>query len=325
VPAGATEQRTATDGALRILFIGGSGRSGSTLLGRALAEAPGAVCVGETHYLWSRALRDGARCGCGSTFSSCAFWGEVGARAYGGWGNVEVQTQLELDRATNRLRVLPMHRMPAARPGLAARLDAYSVRLGRLYEAIARVSGASMVVETSKAAPFASLLTRIPGADVRIVHLVRDSRAVAHSWTRAKRMPSPVEGSHYMPRFPVRAAATNWLAQNLAFHLLARRQRYLRISYEDLSRSPASTFDRLGSFSGHDLARPAEQLARGGIELGPHHIFSGNPMRESTGYVPLVPDDEWRAKLSPSDFTQITAITAPLLLRYGYPLARAPR
>jgi hypothetical protein len=128
-----------------------------------------------------------------------------------------------------------------------------------------------------------------------------------------------------MPRFPIRAAAVNWLAQNWAFHLLAGSQRYLRISYEDLIRSPASTFDRLESFSGHDLSRPAEQLARGGIELGAHHIFSGNPMRANTGYVPLVADDEWLTKLSPSDFAQVTAISTPLMLRYGYPLGRPRR
>jgi hypothetical protein len=305
-----------------ILFLGGSGRSGSTLIGRALGEAPQAICVGETHYLWSRALRENVSCGCGRPFLACSFWGDVGEAAFGGWDNVDARALERLDRRVNRMRALPLHRAPLLRPGLANAVRAYAHPLQRLYGAIAEVSGARTIVETSKAAAFASLLTLLPDCEVRIVHLVRDPRAVAYSWMRKRRMPSPIGGDHFMPRFSARSTAVDWVACNTAFHLLARRGRYARITYEAFVERPQATLHALGVFAQRPFELPGDDLARGGISLGSHHIFSGNPARVSTGFVPLVADREWQRQLSAKDFAEVTAITMPLLLAYGYPLLR---
>ena len=40
-----------------VLYIGGWGRSGSTLLAHVLAEVPGFVSVGELRYVWQGGLR----------------------------------------------------------------------------------------------------------------------------------------------------------------------------------------------------------------------------------------------------------------------------
>jgi hypothetical protein len=76
-------------------------------------------------------------------------------------------------------RGLPFYLLSSLRPGLRDAIDDYSARLAALYAAISRVSGANVIVDTSRDPTFACLLMRIPGSDVRIVHLVRDSRAVS--------------------------------------------------------------------------------------------------------------------------------------------------
>jgi Sulfotransferase family len=305
----------------KMLYVGGFGRSGSTLVGRVLGEAPDTICVGETRYLWSRGILHDVQCGCGEPFHSCDFWAAVGREAFGGWDRVDTERLVELERVTNRLRALPLHRLPQLRPGFAAAIEEYAASLGKVYAAIARVSGARTIVETSKDPNFGSLLTRIPGNDVRIIHLIRDSRAVAYSWTRKKRMSSPIGKQSFMPRFSPAETATRWLTSNLAFHaLVTRRTPYLRVSYESFIADPRGTLRKLGDFAEEPLLLPDTQMTASRVRLGDHHIFSGNPMRADTGWLEMRLDDQWQTMLPTLPFAEVTAITLPLLRLYGYPL-----
>jgi hypothetical protein len=46
----------------------------------------------------------------------------------------------------------------------------------------------------------------------------------------------------------------------------------------------------------------------------------GNPMRLETGHVQLRLDEAWRTDMRVMDRATVTALTWPLLLRYGYRL-----
>jgi Sulfotransferase family len=303
----------------KLLYVGGFGRSGSTLVGRILGQADDSVCVGETCYLGTRGLLENVQCGCGQSFRACDFWSAVGAEAFGGWDEVDVQRLLDADRLTGRFRTSPFHWSLSNRPALAGAIDYYVTWLGRLYAAIARVSQAKIIVETSKDPYFAALLTRIVGCDLRIIHLVRDSRAVAYSWTRDKRGPSPIGEQQLMPQFRPADTAIRWVASNVAFHTLATKAAsYVRINYEEFVASPSQALQELSAFAGSSLCLPPTQLRDHSVKLGDHHIFSGNPMRSRTGWLEVNVDDEWQRMLPPSQFTQVTALTWPLLRLYGY-------
>lgn len=307
----------------KVLYVGGYGRSGSTLVGRMLGEAQNAICVGETCYLCTRGLLNNVECGCGRPFRSCDFWDAVGRRAFGGWDSVDVKRLLEIDRITSRLRTLPFYWMPWLRPGFAAAVEDYVAWLSRLYLAIAEVAGAATIVETSKDPNFALLLTRMRSSDVRVVHLVRDSRAVAYSWMRKKRMPSPIGEQKFMPRFKPATTAASWLVSNAAFHALAlRHSQYIQITYEQFVEDPLSTLEKLSEFTDQSLVLDDAQMIGNKVRLGDHHIFSGNPMRASTGWLEIALDREWQTTMQRSDFLGVTAMTWPLLFRYGYAIGR---
>jgi hypothetical protein len=318
-----TSPATRSERTPKVLYIGGYGRSGSTLVGRVLGESPDAICVGETCYLCTRGLLNDVECGCGQPFRSCSFWEAVGKRAFGGWERVDTARLTEIDHITSRLRTLPFYLLPSVRPRFASAVNDYVAWLTRLYEAIKDVSGAGTIVETSKDPNFALLLTRI-AYDVRIIHLVRDSRAVAYSWTRSKRMPSPIGEQKFMPRFKPATTASSWLVSNVAFHALAaRHQRYLRITYESFVDDPLGALERLSEFAEQPLVLDGMHLNGRKVRLGDHHIFSGNPMRASTGWVDIRLDNEWQARMQNSHFLKVTAITWPLLRRYGYAVGRS--
>jgi sulfotransferase family protein len=301
-----------------LVYVGGYGRSGSTLIGRVLGEPANAICIGETRYLLSRGLLQDVECGCGSAFSACRFWAEIGDAAFGGWDRAEAGRLLEIDRAVASLRTLPLHWAPSLRPQFSRAVGEYAAWLTRLYAAMRLVSGADVVIDTSKEPQFASILTRIDGLDLRFVHLVRDSRAVAYSWLRKKRMPSPIGEEAFMPRFPAADTAPKWVIWNLAFHALSRRYPYARVNYEDFVGSPRAALTRIGGVTGAPEP-PESAVAATKVSLGDHHIFSGNPMRAQSGWIELRCDDEWQFRQPARQFVGVTAATWPLLRRYGYP------
>jgi hypothetical protein len=309
----------------KILLVTGFSRNGSTLIGRILAEAEGAVCIGETQYIWRRGLVHGVECGCGLSFRACPFWSAVGEQSFGGWDAVDVEMLARWEAQLNRFRFLPFHLVPHLWPKFSEAIEGYLSHMESVYDAVLKVSGSSLVVETSKDPCFASMLNRISGPrfDVRMVHLVRDSRAVAYSWTRKKKLPNPIGTQDSMSRFRPTVTAAKWDCWNVAtqaFPYLGAR--YMRLFYENFVAEPKLSLEALTTFAEHDFRLPAEILDEDEVLLGEHHIFSGNPMRASFGRIPIRLDDEWRAKLPGSAFKKVTLITWPLLSSYGYPIPR---
>jgi hypothetical protein len=317
---GARQGRPRPSGPVRVLFIGGLGRSGSTLLDRMLGRLDDVWSVGELVHLWERGLRENNRCGCGRRFRDCPFWGRVGELAFGGWDRLDVDEVLALKASVDRNRYLPLMLLPALSRPYRARLARYLELLERLYVAVREASGRRLVVDASKHASHAFLVRRMRGVDLRLVHLVRDSRGVAFSWTKRMRRAEVVAGDALMATdTPLRMSA-RYLGYNLLFHLLALTGvRGLLLRYESLVRDPAAELTRVLALA--DRPPAAGELSfvgDGWVELGPSHALAGNPMRFRSGRVPLRVDEAWRGGLDRRHRLLTVASTWPLLLRYGY-------
>ena len=143
---------------------------------------------------------------------------------------------------------------------------AYEDALSRLYRAIREVAGKSVVVDSSRELSQALVLARIPSIDLRVLHLVRDSRAVAFSNSRRKPQFRDDNGSQHrkpvltssassklafdedgiqriLPRRGAVESALIWTWRNAwasAIPRLRRRRKipYARLRYEDLVRDP---------------------------------------------------------------------------------------
>ena len=75
---------------LKVIFVAGAGRSGSTLLDRMLGSVPRVASVGELRHIWKLGLAEDEFCGCGEPFSACPFWARVVREALPGVGAAEV-------------------------------------------------------------------------------------------------------------------------------------------------------------------------------------------------------------------------------------------
>ncbi|MEJ3745112.1 sulfotransferase [Actinomycetes bacterium KLBMP 9797] len=290
----------------RVLYIAGTGRSGSTLVTNMLGQLDGVHAAGELRYLWQRGALDNRPCGCGSLFADCPVW-------------IDAMKRLDADPATvaaGLRRRLRMRRLPAllwrrrvpSRPEDAALADLYATL------------GEALVVDSSKLPPYGLLVDGLPGVDVRVLHLVRDPRAAAFSWRRRRGLDGPGD-ERLMHRPPVVKAALLWLVWNTAAALLWRRSgRYLRVRYEDLVADPRRVIRRIAAFAGVD--GDFSFVEPGAVRLAPTHSVAGNPSRHRAGTVPVVADHEWMSALSGPAYAVVTLVTAPALRRFGYPFRR---
>jgi hypothetical protein len=307
---------------VRVLYLGGLGRSGTTLVERVIGELPGAVAIGETVHLWSRDLKDGERCGCGEPFGSCPFWTAVGKRAFGGWQNVDVDRVIGLAMAVDRTRFVPGLALKQWTTRHRGQLLHYTGYYGQLYRAVLEETGAQVVVDSSKHASLAYCLSHDPDIDLRVLHVVRDSRGVAYSWTKHIDRPE-TDGTDEMARFSPARAALYWNANNTAFSVLEPRHdvQVMRLQYEHFTSDPVDTTRAVARFAGLEVgAGDLGFLRPGSVTLGPCHSAAGNPMRFTTGTLDIRRDDAWRSELPDSHRRLVTALTAPLLSAYGYSL-----
>ena len=114
----------------------------------------------------------------------------------------------------------------------------------QLYRAIRDVSGAQVVVDSSKLPPYGFVQSQSAGVDLRCVHLVRDPRAAAYSWSRRSSTTaddgSATGPAGWLPEVGPAHSAITWTVWNVLTELLWRsdRERYLRIRYEDFVAEP---------------------------------------------------------------------------------------
>jgi hypothetical protein len=292
-----------------VLFIGGYGRSGSTLLDRLIgAVSDDAASCGELRHLWLEGFRENRRCGCGERFGDCPFWTAVIADGFGPAGP-DLDAIEAHKRAVDRVPCIPLLASPRRPAGFQAHLDAYGDALVRVYRSIQRVSGRPIVVDSTKDVAHGWLLRAVDDVDLRVVHLVRDSRAVAWSWQRKTYHPG---SGHDMDRWGVTRSAVEWDAINvLTAALCASGVPHLRVRYEDLTADPVATLASVLALAGSDPGA-ADRVVDGTVELRTDHTVAGNPIRFERGRVALRRDDRWRAAMPARARRLVGGITLPV-------------
>ncbi|WP_107656888.1 sulfotransferase [Nocardia suismassiliense] len=296
---------------VKVLCITGWCRNGSTIIGNILNEIPGFFHVGELHFLWRNAAGRGVNeeCGCGRKLVDCPFWstilpiGQPAGTTLVEHADAVIRRQLGSVRTRHTWRVL-------GRGLHNEQIRAHAALMTQVYQTIAERSESRVIVDTTKIPGEAALLAHLDGITPYYVHLVRDPRAVAQSWSRPK---------EYVYAMAPGKSTGYWTGFNLATHAITRRYpaRSMFLRYEDFIADPAGTIDRLLRLCATDPA--ANPVADRTVELHTNHTVTGNPDRFKIGETVVRPtDDSWQRGLSKSARRTVAALSWPLSRRYGY-------
>ena len=304
-----------TDSKIKVLYIGGWGRSGSTILGSVLGSIEGVYHIGELPYLWDISFLENRPCGCQSSFSECAFWTDVLDHAYGGREGVDPRRMIELRNRGPQNRSIPGLLLTGNSDARRQFDPEYLDNLSRLYEAVHRVTNCRVIVDSSKFPAYAYAVQSLPTVDFHLLHLVRDARANAYSWLKKR---NRGDAARDLGQFEAQSSSTKWVAWNATFELLGRRdpRKYRRLLYEDFAMAPAAATSRILEFLDEDAELPFSDERTADIRLS--HTPWGNPVRSKVGKVEIRADEEWRANMRAIERWKVSAFAWPLLLRYGY-------
>jgi hypothetical protein len=308
-----------------VVFVAGMNRSGTTLLDALLGEPAPMISAGELHYLW-RGLVEGWNCGCGEPLRECPMWIAVRREAIGEAGSERWHELDAVQRAQVRSRPARLfqlrRRLNTASPrSVEERAIAdYRDTLERVYRAIRDVTGAEVVIDSSKGAHDAAVLAAIEAIDSAAVHLVRDPRAVAHSWT--VRLSNPALPGGYLEQAHPAITAGRWLAWNAAIESVTKPAfdpRFRTLRYEDLCADPAASVAGVYAMIGRTDVAPA--VGEGGeVSLSRGHAIAGDPLLAERGPIHVRASSRWDVEMGLGARTAVTAITLPMLHHYGYPV-----
>ena len=294
---------------IKVLYIAGAGRSGTTLLDQYLGSSEGYFSVGEIKYLIPAGYGRDQRCSCGEKLKLCSVWGGLAKKLD---GRVDFNKFATLFNRVMKRRQLIQQAFPIARGREYQNyLNDYKEMLSEIYLTLSEMIGdESIIVDSSKDPGYLSILAEIPNIEIYVLHCIRDPRGVAYSRKVAK-LKTSLDYEEYMPTQSLIKALTLWVGVNVASSLVCsiKKIKSERVNYERYASSERYIRKCISS-----LGLPEPKL----IENRVIHTCLGNPSKNS-GFNPKSirgADVRWKVELSGFKKYAIKLFLLPLYIYY---------
>lgn len=268
----------------RLLYIGGYGRSGSTLLDILLARTSGVRCGGELWRLFDEAAK-GAHCSCGQRITECYLWGP---------------TVSHVSSATG-LSLVDLHRLSCAsefsRPPVVS--SEWASIWSATFDFLTNTQGVNRVVDSSKTSGGhrrVELLASLPTVELdAFIHLWRSPPGVLHSLSRgSNRALEARRGDAVMVRTARMARGlAGWYRANR--HACVVRQRVNApsavVSYDQVAKNTERTIKGILDLCGWPINLQEDESDR--------HTVAGNRLARKPWTGQINVDDAWHSGLHP--------------------------
>jgi hypothetical protein len=285
----------------QVLYVMGSGHSGSTILGLTLGNCEDFFYAGE---LDNWLTRSGVSVVGGT--ERTRFWSSVREQVENPEQLFGTQAQTHLERSSAALRV----RNFAARRELRGSWQRVTEQL---YEALVASSGASHIVDTSHFPLRARELKKLAGIDVHLIFLVRDPEQVLHSFTRFL-------NRHALSDRVIRVLSKNldiWLTHVLALWVFLRapRAKRLFLRHEDFLAEPEHVLRQILDFTGSAAPIPDLTALRTGFPIQANRLIHSEKV--SLVSKPQAPPSFSLTRLLQLPWEPVFARLAPRVSRTG--------
>ncbi|PCI58027.1 MAG: hypothetical protein COB45_01730 [Gammaproteobacteria bacterium] len=283
---------------VKIIYLMGAGRSGTTALATFLNASENVTCLGELHQL-PQYITENSACSCGQPLSECDFWSN-----YRETLKPFISTEYSREQ-----QVLESHRSVIKylkSTFSASKLNYHKANADLLTEVKCNTGNA--ILDSAKYVGRALALFSNDKFDVRVIYMTRDPRGVVESFAKK------VQTSRSMFSACLYYNAINFLAEFACRTIL--RRRYLKVRYEDLLNEPINTFNNIGQFADIDVNDIISKIEhKETFAIG--HIVGGNRMK-TAGAIEFRKTDNWPSKISHVKRLAVYGLTLPfnLLNRY---------
>ena len=320
----------------QLVYICGSGHSGSTLLDMLLGGHSEIAGLGEAHrlhYHW-RDAREADVCTCGCNVRKCPFWlavenelRKIPEYAACGLSGLTLAHKRIAHLRNEQGEFIPQD-PHSTKPRIRSRLNEGVMVIGSkplrklvarfsnevrhhlriaedsilLYDAVRKAHGKPVIVDSTKNAGRLKGLYLSRNCRMSFIRVIRDGRAVC--WSRMRRVGTSIENSIKI-----------WKDEHLKLKsvlLTIPEQSIYSVHYEDLASKPEETLEKVCSFLKLEY-RPEMLNFR-----DDRHNLGGNPMRFRSSEQQIRLDERWREEM-PSDALEVFNKTGARLNRkLGY-------
>jgi hypothetical protein len=308
----------------KVVSIFSAGHSGSTLLALILGAHTRSFYVGEFHAL-PRWISENNDCGCGKIVRDCSFWNEI-RNQYNSKYNLDFfkhPKKLKIyeiyDRSRARRLVRKVIRgvtfyelgMRSQNKPIRSKIklwDRIAVNTMNIFQLISDYSHKDVIVDSTKShLRTYSLYNHYPNI-VKVIVLVRDGRAVSHSYKKRN-------------IFSFNDAAKKWKkTYDRGLKILSRlpKQDVLIVKYEHLCSHPTDEIQRIVKYL--ELQYEERMLD---FSQGISHSIAGNDMKWSSK--PTIElNENWKNDISKSELKDFDNIAGELNHNFGYSRGTEP-
>ncbi len=299
-----------------VIFITCIGRSGSTIIANILGQYEHCIHIGELNEIWERGYKNNFLCGCHRPFQKCLFWTHIIKN--------EIKDNAELQKLINVGEYLrstqPLFFLKSIIFGRKRSLKIYADHIKNIYLKIYTNGNKRVIIDSTKYTSYGYMLRFIKNIDFHIIHLVRDPRAVAYSWSKIKVRENRINETEYMPRKSTFRATLTYIMSYMFAQIYFKNQKYKYtiLRYEDFIEDPEYYIEKI--MNRYKMNKPNSLFqSKNTVNLKKiSHTITGNPIRFNIGNIPLKLDDEWKRKLNPKNEKLIKFLSWPLMLKHGY-------
>ena len=279
-----------------ILYLLGSGRSGTTLLATILNSTNNISTTGELHQFYTY-LQNNETCSCGTIVCNCDFWSLV--------VNDMDLSKDDIQNFQKKQNNEEGHRyIPSIILGRKASED-YSASQEKLFNAIANHTHKNWILDSSKYIGRFLLLKQIPSLKVKGIYVVRDVRGVINSFNKQVQTPrKPISTILYY-------ILTNFFGQLVCW----MNKDVIKLKYEDFIDNP---YEHTQHIYSKLLGQNNDDAALNDVFEMPH-IIGGNRLKSSKT-IKIKKDTAWKTTISRPKQILYYLLCLPFMLLNRYKL-----
>lgn len=318
-----------------IIFLIGAGHSGSTLVSKTLNSHSKMFAISEISQFYKDIQIDNALCGCESYLRECEFWNDIDSNLQKklGYGIKESPNLFRISRDLDKNSVLNKGVFKISRL-LALNFKIRSAFINNrlknicvLFDVIFEKTKAEVIIDSSKSAKRAAILKPFfvkEGYNVKIIHLIRDGRAVFYSYKKGYyklKIKNESTGIYEMKTVFTGVPKTDeeiigiWKKDNRLssyYHNFFTSSNYYKLYYESFTNNPKEEFQKLINFIGFEFEDEMLDLTR-----YKNHMVAGNASRINATSI-HAPLEIWRDNLTIDELAYFNKKARRMNESFGY-------
>jgi hypothetical protein len=230
-----TLETTTADAVLPdILYIMGTGRSGTTILEILLASNPGFTGVGEVKHIFRDGYLKDLPCACGLSVRQCELWSAVLRSTC--WKHEDFR---KLDETVEKMESHARFPLAFANVASGESRALYRRATEALFTSVAGARGSGVIVDSSKYAGRALMLSRLYPNAVKVLCITRSAEGILQAFQKQN-------DGEQRPKGPL-AVAAYYIYVLLCMNLVRRelKDRCYAVRFEDLNRNPEAVLGEI--------------------------------------------------------------------------------